>query len=72
NKTFNCPVNLIIENQSKFIKLEQILSNEKVFIDISIFKDPREFELIKKIKPIFIDFLELFNFTEKEALNLYN
>ncbi len=63
---------MIIENQSKFIKLEQILSNEKVFIDISIFKDPREFELIKKIKPIFIDFLELFNFTEKEALNLYN
>ena len=43
--------------------------DEEVFFDGAIFKNPQEFAFIKKVKPIFIEFLGQFNFTEKEALN---
>lgn len=79
-------VSLIVENQEIFIRLEKediitdnldkklnrILENEKININIDFFKDPRKLKLIEKVKPIFIDFLELFDCKEKEAENISN
>ena len=76
-------LNLIVENYPTInktdiiteeldLELDALLETEDFFVDVDFFKHPEKLLIIEKVKPVFTNFLELFNFDTNIIDNILN